>query len=82
MAITDFLKTDRSKEELVVALDVLREFKGCESGEEWLSAPFISWVKLEQLQEFLEHLCEGKDLADDTKAYISRNRDKSKQRGE
>jgi hypothetical protein len=70
--ITDFLKTNRSKKDLMTALAVLREFKGCESMEEWAFIQFAAWAKLEQLQEFLEHLCEGKPLADDTKAYIKR----------
>ena len=68
--ITDFLKTDRSKEDLKIALEVLREFKKCESTEEWTSIMFVAWTKLEQFEEFLGHLAEGAELADDTKAYI------------
>lgn len=33
--LSDFLRTKRTKEELKTALDVLREFKGHESPEEW-----------------------------------------------
>lgn len=47
MAITDFLKTPRSNDELATALAVLREFKACESQEEWLAISFGAWVKLE-----------------------------------
>lgn len=71
--ITEFLKTKRSKAELKTALDVLREFKKCETQEEWLQIPFVAWTKLEQLQEFLEHLVEGTDLKEDTKHYAKRN---------
>ena len=68
--ITDFLRTTRTKEELATALQVLREFKGCESGKEYLFIPFIAWTKLEQLEEFLDHLVNGAQLKDDTLAYI------------
>ena len=71
--ITDFLKTERSKDELTAALSVLREFKECESGREWLEIPFHAWVKLEQLEEFLAHLVEEKPLREDTKNYIREN---------
>ena len=64
--ITDFLKTQRSQAELAIALTVLREFKECESTEEWALAPFQAWVKLEQLEEYLDHLVNGVALADDT----------------
>lgn len=68
--ITDFLKTKRSKEDLKIALDILEEFKACENADEWLQIPFMAWIKLEQLQEFLEHLVNGEPLAKDTKQYI------------
>jgi len=68
--ITDFLKTTRSKEELRHALEVLRDFKQCESKEEWALIPFAAWAKLEQLEEFLAHLVDGAPLAKDTVAYI------------
>ena len=71
--ITDFLKTTRSKDELKNALEVLREFKGCESQEEWLMIPFAAWGKLEQLEEFLAHLVEETPLADDTVEYMKRS---------
>lgn len=70
MAITDFLKTDRTKDGLATALAVLREFKSHESGREWLMIPFVAWAKLEQLEEFLAHLVEGKPLAEDTLRFI------------
>ena len=68
--ITDFLKTKTSKQDLSVALKVLREFKSCESKEEWLEIQFAAWAKLEQLQEFLEHLVEDRELEEDTVEYI------------
>lgn len=69
--IIDFLKTTRSKTELKAALAVLREFKECESREEWLFTPFVAWAKLEQMEEFLSHLVEQTPLADDTVANIA-----------
>lgn len=75
--ITDFLRTQRPKNELAAALAVLCEFKDCESAEEWVAIPFAAWTKLEQLQEFLEHLIEGEPLKEDTVAYIKRNADTS-----
>jgi hypothetical protein len=68
--ITDFLQTKRSKLELRTALAVLREFKECESMEEWLGISFSAWAKLEQLEEFLAHLVEGAPLLPDTLAYM------------
>lgn len=68
--ITDFLKTKRNKAELKVALDVLKEFKGCESQHEWLMISFAAWIKLEQLEEFLEHLVNKKPLEKDTIRYM------------
>lgn len=65
-----FLKTPRSKDELATALAVILEFKQCESDNEWLFVPFAAWAKLEQLQEFLEHLVEGKPLEKDTLARM------------
>lgn len=79
--ITDFLKTQRTKEELTAALEVLREFKGCESQEEWLMIPFAAWAKLEQMEEFLAHLVEGAPLADDTVEYMKRSNDPSSAAG-
>lgn len=69
--ITDFLKTKRSKDELRAALETLREFKGHESADEWAACPFIAWVKLEQMEEFLAHLVEGAELKDDTKEVLA-----------
>ncbi len=70
--ITDFLKTKRSKKDLKIALSVLRDFKQCESTQEWLMISFGAWAKLEQIQEYLEHLVEGEPLAKDTLEYIER----------
>lgn len=74
MAITDFLNTQTPKEKLAAALEVLREFKGHESQEEWLMIPFAAWDKLEQMEEFLAHLVDGEELKDDTKEYIANQR--------
>jgi len=71
--IIDFLKTTRSKNELKSALEVLREFKGCESQDEWLAISFAAWIKLEQLEEFLAHLVEDAPLANDTLEYMKRS---------
>jgi hypothetical protein len=81
--ITNFLKTTRTKEELKTTLEVLREFKGNESQEEWLAIPFAAWIKLEQLEEFLAHLVDGAPLADDTRAYLKSvaNRKRANARG-
>ncbi len=67
--ITDFLDTKQSKEDLRAALDVLREFKAGENEEEFVAISFAAWTKLEQLQEFLEHLVNGKPLKADTVKY-------------
>jgi hypothetical protein len=74
--ITDFLKTTRSKEELRTALNTLREFKECESQEEWLMISFAAWAKLEQLEEFLAHLVNGDALQEDTIAYMKHHETK------
>lgn len=71
MVITDFLKTAKDKSELRVALDVLREFKGCESREERAFTPGLAWSKLEQMEEFLAHLVDGAPLAYDTLSHIA-----------
>lgn len=71
VVITDFLKTKRKKSELKSALAVLREFKECESQEEWLMISFAAWAKLEQLEEFLANLVEGKALEPDTIRYMA-----------
>lgn len=70
--ITDFLKTARSKDDLKTALEVLREFKECESMAEWLSVPLAAWGKLEQLEEFLAHLVEAAPLDEDTQEFLKR----------
>lgn len=68
--ITDFLKTSTKPEDLAAALAVLREFKACETPEEWVMIPFASWAKLEQLEEYLSHLVEGAELKPDTVDYM------------
>ena len=68
--ITDFLKTKQSVEDLKTALDIIREFKSNESTDEWASIPFAAWAKLEQLEEFLAHLVEGRPLRSDTIRYM------------
>lgn len=70
--ITDFLRTKRPKRELAVALEVIQEFKSGESAEEWLGISFAAWAKLEQLEEYLEHLVNGAPLAEDTMKYMER----------
>ena len=74
--IVDFLKTSRSKEDLKIALEVLREFKECEGDEEWIAISFATWAKLEQLEEFLAYLVEGKPLEEDTLEEIKRVEEK------
>lgn len=68
--ITDFLKTRRTMADLKVALEVLREFKTCESREENIAIMYAAWAKLDQLEEFLAHLVEGAPLKPDTVAYV------------
>lgn len=70
--LIDFLKTTRTKEELKTALEVLREFKECESTEEWARCPLVAWAKLEQMEEYLAHLAEGEALEEDTVEFIKR----------
>lgn len=72
LGLLSFLKTETSKEDLATTLRVLREFKECESQKEWVNISFVAWAKLEQMEEFLAHLVEGKPLEDDTKAAIAR----------
>lgn len=71
--ITDFLKNPRPKRELAITLAVVREFKGCESMEEWVAISFAAWAKLEQLEEYLDHMVNGVPLADDTKRYMEKS---------
>jgi hypothetical protein len=54
--LLDFLKTKRTKEELKLCLDILKEFKECESQAEWLMCSFSTWVKLEQFEDYLRLL--------------------------
>lgn len=72
MSAPDFLKTATPKDKLAAALDVLREFKRCESDEEYAHRPFIAWAVFEVLEEYLDHLVDGKPLKPDTIAYIQR----------
>ena len=68
--ITDFISKDIPRENLKTALDVVHAFRECESTEEWMFIPFEAWAKLEQLEEFLEHMVNGKPLKDDTIEYM------------
>ena len=70
--IIDFLKTKRDKNELTTALEVLREFKSCESTDEYILVPLLAWTKLEQLEEFLNHLVVGSPLKNDTLRELER----------
>lgn len=76
--LIDFLKTTRSKEELKIALDVLKEFKANENMEEYLNCPSIAWVKLEQLEEYLEHLANNKKLEESTIEFLKYLRENKK----
>lgn len=72
--LLEFLKTKRTKEELNLVLDILKEFKGHESTEEWAFCSFESWVKLEQFEDYLRLLTEREiEEVDDDKAkeYLS-----------
>lgn len=55
-----FLRTERSKEELELALNVLMDFRALESPEEWERCSFESWKKLEQFQNYLQILVGAK----------------------
>ena len=72
--ITDFLKTKRPKEELKIALDILREFKMDRNAIFYNVNRPKKWMKLEQLEEFLAHLVDGEPLEEDTIAHMSRKR--------
>jgi hypothetical protein len=57
-------------------LDVIQEFKDCESLEEWTNVPSLSWVKLAQLQDYLRLLTgtEVEKVDDDTaKAFLEKH---------
>jgi hypothetical protein len=69
--ITDFLKTTRSKADLKVALEVLREFKAGENQAEWLTVSFAAWIKLEQFEEFLAHMVDAEPLRADTVRFMA-----------
>ena len=71
MAITDFLALDISNADASTALAILRQFKACESTQEWLEIPFSAWAKLEQLEEFLDHMVNKAPLKDDTLRYMA-----------
>jgi hypothetical protein len=71
--ITDFLKTKISKTKLKNTLEVLKKFKQCESLEEWMGITFMAWAKLEQLEEFLEHMVNNKELKEDTIEYMKQS---------
>lgn len=73
--IVSFLDTAASKEDLAATLRVLREFKACESMPEWVATPFMCWVKLEQLEEFLDHLVNDAELKSDTVEALKQYRE-------
>lgn len=64
--ITDFLKKDIKKKDAKVTLALLRLFKAGESRKEWTFIPLVAWAKVEQFEEFLEYIVNGKQLEDDT----------------
>ena len=64
--LIDFLKTKTDKKDLATAFKVLMEFKGNEEMSEYIRCDFVAWHKLEQLQEFLDHLANGEELKKDT----------------
>ena len=69
--VIQFLEMEHDKEKLAHALEVIRTFKNLESMMEWLGVPFSAWAKLEQLEEFLEHLVEGKELKEDSQEVLA-----------
>jgi hypothetical protein len=71
--LIEFLSTKTSKDDLAAALRVLQEFKNLECDQEWM-APFSDWLRLEQLEEYLEFIVNGKPLSKETKDEINRNR--------
>lgn len=66
MSLIDFLSTTRSKAELKAAYDALMDFKACEGAAERLHVPYDCWIKLEQFEEYLNHLVNGAPLQEDT----------------
>lgn len=70
--LIEFLKTKRTKEELKIVLDTVKEFKSKESPEEYISTMFSAWAKLEQFEEYLEYLVNGKELEEDTKKELKK----------
>jgi len=72
--LLEFLKTKRTKEELNLVLDILKEIKSNESKEELAFCSFESWVKLEQFEDYLRLLTnrEVEEVDDDkAKEYLS-----------
>jgi predicted transcriptional regulator len=72
--LLEFLKTKRTKEELSLVLDILKEFKEHESEKELAFCSFESWVKLEQFEDYLKLLTEREvEDVDDNRAkeYLS-----------
>lgn len=60
--LLDFLQTKRSPAELRTALEVIREFKACESQEEYMGYMFATWHQLEHLEAMLESLLDGTQI--------------------
>lgn len=56
LGLETFLQTKTSKGKLMVALEVIQEFKACESKVEWYYLNFDTRARLEQLEEMLEKL--------------------------
>ena len=52
--LADFIKTSRTNKELEMALSVIKDFKKCESIEEFMNDVLVSWQKLEMLEKMLE----------------------------
>lgn len=67
--LIEFLETERTKEELNTALDIIKEFKEKESEREFMQFSCESWQRLEQLEEYLKLLINReKDTVEDTTA--------------
>ena len=54
--LLEFLKTKRTKDELKLVLDILKEFKNNESEKEFIYCSCESWIKLEQFEDYLRLL--------------------------
>ncbi len=69
--LLDFLKTKRTIEELKLCLDILKEFKSCESYSEFCFSSFESWQRFEQFEDYLKLLTNTDvDEVEDDKAKL------------